>query len=88
MPRVQFFQGDTLLPMKVVREKTGLGVTSIYDRMAKGTFPQSIHLSPRCVRWSRLEIDDWIDALKEQRLAKPEAKAGSDAEMTAPSHQR
>lgn len=59
--------GDSLVPIKVVREKTGLGVTSIYEMMAQGRFPKQIPLTPRCVRWSQREIDEWIDERKAER---------------------
>jgi prophage regulatory protein len=59
--------GDSLVPMKMVREKTGLAPSSIYELISKGRFPKQIALTPRCVRWSQHEIDEWIDERKAGR---------------------
>ena len=45
---------------KEVEELTGLSRTAIYDRMREGTFPKSIALSPKTIRWVRGEILKWI----------------------------
>lgn len=53
-------QNVRLIRRKEVQAKTGLGTSSIYAEMAKGTFPKAIRLSARRVSWLESEIDDWI----------------------------
>jgi prophage regulatory protein len=49
-----------LLRRTEVEELTGLSRTAIYDRMREGSFPKSIALSPKTIRWVRGEILKWI----------------------------
>lgn len=44
-----------------VRETTGLGTTSIYQRMIAGTFPKQIPLGGRVVAWLESDINAWMD---------------------------
>lgn len=41
---------------------TGLGRSSIYARMAEGSFPRSVSLGARAIGWKLSAITDWIDA--------------------------
>ena len=50
-----------LLRRTEVEELTGLSRTAIYDRMREGSFPKSIALSPKTIRWVRGEILKWIN---------------------------
>jgi prophage regulatory protein len=54
---------DQLISIKKVAQITGLGRTSIYDRIKRRSFPQPVKLSTRWSRWSKLEIDDWVSKL-------------------------
>ena len=49
-----------VLRLDKVKQKTGYGRTSIYNRMSEGTFPKSISLGARAVGWLEHEIDAWI----------------------------
>ena len=49
-----------LLRRTEVEQLTGLSRTAIYDRMREGSFPKSIALSPKTIRWVRGEILKWI----------------------------
>jgi prophage regulatory protein len=49
-----------ILRLPKVKYKTGYGRSSIYDMMAKGTFPKCRKLGPRAVGWDSQEIDEWI----------------------------
>ena len=49
-----------LLRRTEVEELTGLSRTAIYARMREGSFPKSIALSPKTIRWVRGEILKWI----------------------------
>lgn len=56
---------------------SGLGCSSIYEKMADGTFPKNVPLSRRAVGWVESEIYQWVaDKIKEARkLQAMEAKA-------------
>lgn len=43
-----------------VEYKTGLSRSSIYAKMADGTFPRAIKLGARSVGWLESEITDWL----------------------------
>ena len=45
-----------------VQKRTGLPRTSIYEAMARGTFPKAIKLGARSVGWLESEINAWIEA--------------------------
>ncbi len=49
-----------LLRRREVESRTGLSRSSIYARMALGTFPASIDLGGRAVAWREDEVDEWI----------------------------
>lgn len=51
---------QTILRRKQVEARTGLPRSTMYQRMAEGTFPQPISLGPRAVGWLDCEIDAWI----------------------------
>lgn len=44
-------------------DRTALGSSTIYRRIAAGTFPKPRQLSPARVRWMESEIDIWIENL-------------------------
>ena len=45
-----------------VERVTGLPRSTIYDKVAKGTFPKPVQLSERAVGWLENEIADWQKA--------------------------
>ena len=49
-----------LIRLKELQSKTGLGASSIYAMMQKGTFPKAINISERRVAWIESDIDLWI----------------------------
>ena len=55
-----------LLRLPQVKASTGLSKSSIYARIAEGTFPKQISLGPRLVVWVEADIQNWIS---EQVLA-------------------
>jgi len=48
--------------IKEVRQRTGLGNTTIYKRMNEGTFPPNVSLGPRMSAWVESEVDAWISS--------------------------
>lgn len=51
---------DKLLRLPQVKSITGLSKSSIYARIAEGTFPKQIPLGPRLVVWVDSDIQNWI----------------------------
>ncbi|OAN14222.1 AlpA family transcriptional regulator [Photobacterium jeanii] len=45
-----------------VMKMTGLSRSTIYLRMSKGNFPQSISLGERAVGWLEADVELWLDA--------------------------
>jgi prophage regulatory protein len=43
-----------------VKHATGLSKSTIYARIAEGTFPKQIPLGPRLVVWVESDIQNWI----------------------------
>lgn len=52
-----------LLRMEDVTRIVGLSRSTIYGRMAEGTFPRSLQVSERAVRWRSADIAAWLSDL-------------------------
>jgi prophage regulatory protein len=51
----------SLLRLPIVRERTGLSRSAIYQGVQRGAFPAPIQLGTgRAVAWASSEIDQWI----------------------------
>lgn len=59
--RLEAEPSDTLRLPKV-RQRTGLGRSTIYRLMALGLFPGSVQLAPRAIGWHKADIDAWLTA--------------------------
>ncbi len=57
---------DLILRLPAVKARTGLGRTTIYQRVAQGTFPKPVNLGARAVGWVDSEISAWIAAQVER----------------------
>jgi prophage regulatory protein len=51
---------QAILRLPAVKARTGLSRSTIYLRIAEGTFPRPIALGARAVGWLESEIDDWL----------------------------
>lgn len=58
---------DTFLRLPAVMAATGLGRSTIYQKVARGEFPAPRRISARTVVWLASEVADW----QKQRLAEP-----------------
>ena len=56
-----------ILRRPAVQERTGLGRSQLYRLMQAGVFPKPLKLSERCSGWLASEIDDWIEARRNDR---------------------
>jgi len=52
-----------LFSLTEVRAQVGLGRSTIYRKMAEGTFPPPLKLSEGCVRWDADDLEAWKAAL-------------------------
>lgn len=51
---------DRILRLKAVLDQTGLRRSTLYRKMANGTFPKNVQLSTRCVGWRASAVDEWL----------------------------
>ena len=51
---------ERLIRLPEVRQRVGLGRSTIYRLMELGSFPKARKLGPRAIAWSEGEIDSWI----------------------------
>lgn len=51
-----------VLRRPAVQARTGLSRSTIYLRMAQGTFPKSVPLGPRAIGWLEHEVEAWLQA--------------------------
>ena len=54
--------GITILRLPQVIVRTGLGRSTIYNRIDAGAFPRLVNLGGRAVGWIEEEINDWLIA--------------------------
>jgi prophage regulatory protein len=58
-----------ILRLPQVKSQTGLSRSSIYLRIAEGSFPKQVNLGGRAVGWDSNSIQSWIKArLDESRI--------------------
>lgn len=50
----------TILRRRQVTARTGLSRSSIYAKIAEGTFPKQIFLGARAVGWEEQKIEAWL----------------------------
>jgi prophage regulatory protein len=50
----------TVLRLPEVKARTGLSRSTIYFRIAQGTFPKPISLGGHAVGWLEAEIQEWL----------------------------
>lgn len=58
----------SVLRRKQVQARTGLSRSTIYQRVAEGSFPKPISLGARAIGWLESEIHTWLSSkIKESR---------------------
>lgn len=58
---------DTILKLRLVQAKVGMGHSAIYSKINSGEFPAPIKLGERAVGWLQSEVDAWIASRKAER---------------------
>lgn len=56
-----------LIRLDEVKRRTGFKKSSIYNRVAEGTFPRPVNLGARAVAWVEDEVQEWIDSRISER---------------------
>ena len=51
----------SILRRPEVEARTGLSRSTIYLKVAQGSFPKPVSLGPRAVGWVAAEIDAWLE---------------------------
>ena len=51
---------DRIIRMKTVLARTGLSRSTIYRKMAEGTFPAQLKISANGTGWHESDINRWI----------------------------
>ncbi|HUX72365.1 MAG TPA: AlpA family transcriptional regulator [Steroidobacteraceae bacterium] len=49
-----------ILRLPLVKARTGLSRSTIYQRVGAGTFPKPVNLGVRAVGWLEAEIEGWL----------------------------
>jgi prophage regulatory protein len=52
---------NNILRLPAVKAKTGLSRSTIYARVAQGTFPAALILGPNTVGWLEADVEAWIE---------------------------
>lgn len=65
--------GVSMLRRREVQARTGLSRSTIYRRVAEGTFPEPVNLGGRAVGWIAAEVQEWL----ERKIAASRASATS-----------
>lgn len=53
-------QSDRILRLPAVLERTGLSRSTLYRKIAAGSFPRQIALSTRCAGWRESAVNRWM----------------------------
>ena len=63
-----------ILRLPSVKARTGLARSTIYLRIAEGTFPKPVSLGGRAVGWVEAEVEAWLaEQIERSRPAKETA---------------
>lgn len=51
---------DRIIRMKTVLARTGLSKSTVYRKIAEGTFPRQVRISANGAGWHESEINRWV----------------------------
>lgn len=51
---------DRIIRLKTVLNRTGLSRSTVYRKIAEGTFPPQLRISINGAGWSEAEINRWV----------------------------
>jgi prophage regulatory protein len=59
--RPAMHQPDRIIRLKTVVSRTGLSRSTLYRKIAEGTFPAQLRISIHGVGWRESDIDRWVN---------------------------
>jgi prophage regulatory protein len=77
---VLFNKEERILRLPEVKARTGLGRSSIYEKMTVGLFPQKVSITSHCVGWLESEITAWINARIDESRQPKKVEGASHAD--------
>ena len=51
---------ERIIRLKTVLERTGLSRSTLYRKIAEGTFPMQIRIAARCAGWRDSAVEAWL----------------------------
>jgi prophage regulatory protein len=51
---------DRIIRLRTVLDRTGLSRSTVYRKIAEGTFPSQLRISVNGAGWSEAEINRWV----------------------------
>lgn len=69
---VPMFNSDRIIRLKTVLARTGLSRSTLYRKIADGTFPRQLSISVHGAGWRESAVNRWIEdpaAYREERTA-------------------
>lgn len=67
---------DRIIRLKTVLDRTGLSRSTVYRKIAEGTFPSQLRISVNGAGWSEAEINRWVANPPVYRVAQVDHAAG------------
>ena len=72
---------EKLLSLAAVRDRTGLGRTTIYRLVAAGAFPMQLQILPGRIAWLDSEVSAWIASRPRVNADRPRTVGKSHLEV-------
>ena len=60
---------ERLIRRPEVLSMTGMATSTLYDAIARGSFPRPVKIGRRAVAWPESDLARWLDGLKAEREA-------------------
>jgi len=73
---------NTILRLPSVKARTGLSRSTIYLRIAEGSFPRPISLGARAVGWLESEVEAWLSVLVQESRKRTAAAPASPTRIS------
>jgi prophage regulatory protein len=51
---------ERIIRLRPVLERTGLSRSTLYRKVAEGTFPKQVRIAARCVGWQESAVNAWL----------------------------
>ena len=71
-----------ILRLPSVKARTGLSRSTIYQRIAEGSFPRQVSLGPRAIGWLESDVDAWIGSLLREHRSPFSAASENESDLS------